>query len=99
MPSPNGLAQDGTSARYLPVATSLGFSSTSRAHLRRSSAMAREKPTIWECGHHYPMEVTSVGSAEGGVSEDMSEGVKMIQQQQQQQQQVVEEIGVRGEEP
>src|SRR4028118_1111864 len=33
----------------------------------------------------------------GCVSEDMSEGAKMIQQQQQQQ--VIEEIGVRGEEP
>ncbi len=23
--------------------------------------MAREKPTIWHCGHHYPIEVVPVG--------------------------------------
>jgi hypothetical protein len=23
--------------------------------------MAREKPTIWGCDHHFPIEVTSVG--------------------------------------
>ncbi len=56
--------------------------------------MAPEIPTVRERG--YPIGVASVGSAEGGVSEDTLEGAKMIQQQQQQ---VIEEIGVRGEEP
>ena len=56
--------------------------------------MAREKPTMRECGHHYHMEVASVGSAEGGVSGDTLEGAKMIQQQQ-----AIEEIGVRRGEP
>ena len=56
--------------------------------------MAREEPTMRECGHHYHMEVASVGSAEGGVSEDTLEGAKMIQQQQ-----AIEEIGVRRGEP
>jgi hypothetical protein len=54
--SPNGLAQDGTSARYLPVAASLGFS-YKQSHLRRCAAMDPEKPTIRECGYHDPIEL------------------------------------------
>ena len=53
--------------------------------------MARENPTIRECGHHYPIYVASVGSAEECVLEDMLEGAEMSQQQ------VIEEIGVRRE--
>ena len=53
--------------------------------------MARENPTIRECGHHYPIYVVSVGSAEECVLEDMLEGAEMSQQQ------VIEEIGVRRE--
>jgi hypothetical protein len=55
--------------------------------------MARENPTIRECGHHYPIYVASVGSAEECVLEDMLEGAEMSQQQ------VIEEIGVRRENP
>ena len=43
--------------------------------------MAREKPTIRERGHHYPIEVASIGSAEGCVLEDTLEGAEMSQQQ------------------
>ena len=24
--------------------------------------MARENPSVWRCGHHYPIEVTSTGA-------------------------------------
>ncbi len=41
--------------------------------------MAREKPTIRGLGHHYPIYVASVGSAEECVSEDMLEGAEMSQ--------------------
>ena len=55
--------------------------------------MAREKPTIRERGHHYPIEVASIGSAEGCVLEDTLEGAEMSQQQ------GIEEIDLRGEDP
>ncbi len=56
--------------------------------------MAREKPTIRVRGHHYPMEITSVGSTEGGVLEDALEGAQMIQEQQ-----MIQELGARREDP
>ncbi len=34
------------------------------AHPPRSAAMAREKPEIWRCDHHYPIVVEKVGGAE-----------------------------------
>ena len=42
----------------------------------------------------HPIEISGVGSAEGCVLADMSEGAEMIQQQQ-----VIEEPGVRREDP
>jgi hypothetical protein len=42
---------------------------------------------------HYPIEIASVGSTGGCVSEDMSEGAEMSQQQ------VIKEIGLRREDP
>jgi len=56
--------------------------------------MARERPAIPECDHRHPTEVATVGSAEGCVLEDMSEGAEMIQEQQ-----VIEKPGVRREDP
>ena len=47
-----------------------------------------------ECGHRYPIEVASVGSIEGFALEDVSEGAEMIQEQQ-----VIEDLGVRREDP
>jgi hypothetical protein len=55
--------------------------------------MARERPTVRERGHRHPIGVASVGSAEGCVLEDMLEGAEMSQQQ------VIEEIGLRREDP
>jgi hypothetical protein len=26
--------------------------------------MAREKPNVWQCGHHYPIEVAPMGDGE-----------------------------------
>ena len=37
--------------------------------------MAREKPTIRECDHHYPIEVATLGSAGGCVLEDVASRV------------------------
>ncbi len=56
--------------------------------------MTRERAAIRRCGHRHPIEVASAGSAEGCVLEDMSEGAEMIQKQQ-----VIEEPGVRRENP
>jgi hypothetical protein len=56
--------------------------------------MARERPTVRERGHHYPIYVVSVGSAEGCVLEDTLEGAEMIREQQ-----VIEELGVRRGDP
>jgi len=56
--------------------------------------MAREIPTVRERGHHHPMGVASVGSAERYVLEDTLEGAEMMQEQQ-----VIQEPGVRGEDP
>jgi DNA-binding NarL/FixJ family response regulator len=37
-------------------------SRTSKTHTERSTSMARERPTnLWECDHHYPIEVVAVG--------------------------------------
>jgi hypothetical protein len=56
--------------------------------------MTRERPAIREPGHRYPIEVASVGSAGWCVLEDMLEGAEMIQEQQ-----VIQEPGVRREDP
>ncbi len=56
--------------------------------------MARERPRVRERGHRHPIGVASVGSAEWCVLEDTLGGVGMIQEQQ-----VIEEPGVRGEDP
>ena len=56
--------------------------------------MARERPTVRERGHRHPIGVASMGSAEWCVLEDTLGGVGMIQEQQ-----VIEEPGVRGEDP
>ena len=32
-----------------------------RSYIRRSAATSREKPTAWQCEHHYPIEVVSMG--------------------------------------
>ncbi len=33
-----------------------------RSYIRRSAATSREKPTVWQCEHHYyPIEVVSMG--------------------------------------
>ncbi len=37
--------------------------------------MARESPTIWQCGHNYPIEVAILGSAWGCVLEDVAPSV------------------------
>lgn len=56
--------------------------------------MTREGSTVRECGHRHPIEVVSVGGVEWCVLEDMSEGAEMIQERQ-----VIEESGVRREDP
>ena len=56
--------------------------------------MVLEIPTVRERGHRHPMGVASVGSAEGYVLEDTLEGAEMIQEQQ-----VIEDLGVRREDP
>lgn len=56
--------------------------------------MCREGPAIPECGRRRPTEVATVGSAEGCILEDISEGAEMIQEQQ-----VIEVPGVRSEDP
>ena len=56
--------------------------------------MAREIPTVRERGHHHPMGVASVGSAERYVLEDTLEGAEMMQEQQ-----AIEEIDVLRKDP
>ena len=36
-------------------------SRSSTTHTERSMSMVREKPTVWGCDHHYPIEVVAVG--------------------------------------
>ena len=39
--------------------------------------MAREQTTIQECGHHYPIEIASISSAEGSVFEDVAPSIRL----------------------
>ena len=56
--------------------------------------MDLEIPTVRERGHRHPMGVASVGSADWYVLEDTLEGAEMIREQQ-----IIEEPGVRREDP